>query len=292
MKRQYFNTMLINKIMNIKESNPKLAIKLFEEYLKEYKHDYYGYLFYIDELIAVGKINEAEDVFNMLNAMILNNNNFGNIYGDSIKNFYKHFNGIKIRLLFLQERYKELLLFFNSCDEERIDEEMYLIKLTALKQLGKDNWKNKEKYSYLFKQAIDYSEEEFKEHIKKHFANYNDSGEICSCFNSDFPIDDILIEVKKNIPSDKVFYFHNASDVYYFKYDNCGRYNRKVQNFFKVACFHGTNKIITMYPVDFGEDTDYVDLNYMNYNNEYYNNEKKETDRIAKFYKRYNKRKS
>ena len=78
--------------------------------------------------------------------------------------------------------------------------------------------------------------------------------------------------------------------IYYFKYDNCGRYNSKTQNFIKVVCIDKTNNIITMYPISYCQDLQYIDLNYM-VKEDNYEDLKKEDDRIAKFYKRFNKSK-
>ena len=56
-------------------------------------------------------------------------------------------------------------------------------------------------------------------------------------FSSDFPIDKVVEEVKKYIPSNKRLCEGVFEDHYIFKYDMCGRVNQKPEDYFKVICF-------------------------------------------------------
>ena len=101
-------------------------------------------------------------------------------------------------------------------------------------------------------------------------------------FNEDFPVSKVLEELKKYIPSKKSI-FSMYADKYTFKYDFCGRVNNKVSDFFRVVTFHNENKLLTMYPVSYGSELDYIDLNYLKEEK----NSIKRLSRIDKFNQRY-----
>ena len=52
-------------------------------------------------------------------------------------------------------------------------------------------------------------------------------------------------------------------DTYIFKYDKCGRVGNRLVDYINVVCFHNTRDIITVLPVNYGENLPHVDLNYM-----------------------------
>ena len=64
---------------------------------------------------------------------------------------------------------------------------------------GTVDLRRREPNSYMFRQIVEYKEEDFRDHIKKHLADYNENDRNISVayFNSDFPIDKAIIEVKK-----------------------------------------------------------------------------------------------
>jgi hypothetical protein len=138
-------------------------------------------------------------------------------------------------------------------------------------------------------QAYNYNEELFKEHIKKHQKLYNTDQDNSNeyIFENDFPIEKIINEVKKYIPSDKKIcpgYFDNT---YFFKYDKCGKVKNTWTNIFTVVCFPNTNNIITMCPVSGYERLPYVNLNYLKDYEEEKTNVKR-LSQIDKFNMRYN----
>lgn len=97
---------------------------------------------------------------------------------------------------------------------------------------GRRKYLDTEMFSYLNKQIKEYKEEAFFDHIKKY------------------------------IPSNRnIFYLY--VDKYVFKYDFCGRSSGKVSDYFRVIALHNSNEFLTMYPINFGNELDYIDLNYL-----------------------------
>ena len=108
-----------------------------------------------------------------------------------------------------------------------------------------------------------------------------------SIFAYDFPILEIVEEIKKYIPSDKRINGGFYDNVYIFKYDYCGKVEGKTANYFKVVCFDGTSDFITIYPCVEGKNLPYTDLNYLQYANANSNNRGKVLSQIDKFNRRY-----
>ena len=127
----------------------------------------------------------------------------------------------------------------------------------------------RDKYTYLLRQVIEYRESEFLKHIKKHIVDSNDLIDKTneSVFAAEFNIIEIIEEIKKYIPSELGLCYGFLDNIYTFKYDECGRVNNKIVNYFQVVTLHDTCELITMFPVDYGEFLPYVDLNYMNKTN-------------------------
>ena len=137
---------------------------------------------------------------------------------------------------------------------------------------------------YITNQTHNYSESAFLELEKRHLATCNEGMDLSkkSYFSFDFPFDEVLDELKKIIPNEKGLYTGFFVDTYIFKYDNCGRADDHVVDYFKVVCFHNTNKFIALMPAYGYDNYIQTDLNYLN---------KKNTKRISmvdKFNKRYN----
>ena len=144
--------------------------------------------------------------------------------------------------------------------------------------------------SYLFSQIVKYDETDFLDHIKKHMQGEEDITEkdCCTIFGQDFPMDKIIQEIKKYIPSDKKLLLGFYDNIYYFKYDSCGRVDNKNVDYFKVVCFNGTDNFITMHPVIINENLPYQDLNYLV--NEDNFSKVKRMSQIDKFNKKFNKK--
>ena len=137
---------------------------------------------------------------------------------------------------------------------------------------------------------MEYREEDFREHIKKHLAddaiNMEDASH--AIFVPEFPIDEVIEEIKKYIPSDNCIYPGGIEDAYTFKYDKCGRDNYYMTDYFKAFCFHGTGDFITISP-SVVKDINFpcIDLNYLRKNDDL---KVKRKSQIEKFNQRYNKK--
>ena len=107
-------------------------------------------------------------------------------------------------------------------------------------------------------------------------------------FVSKFPINKVLEEIKKYIPSDKRIYNGFYQDTYIFKYDYCGKDDNKAADYFKVICFHNTSDFITMCPSTNCQYLPCIDLNYMAKEKP----KQKQLSQIEKFNKRYRNKRS
>ena len=106
-----------------------------------------------------------------------------------------------------------------------------------------------------------------------------------SVFVPEFPIDMVLNEAKKYIPSDKCFCPGGIGRTYIFKYDNCGRDCYHMTDYFKVICFNNTQNIVTVTPSNLNEiKFPFVDLNYLK---DKENLSVNRVSQIDKFYKKY-----
>jgi len=161
--------------------------------------------------------------------------------------------------------------------------------LLCKKKLNKLNSDPQNNIPYIYKQIIDYKESEFLKHIKKHMADYNQDVDNPNknIFAPNFPINEIIEEIKKYIPSNKKICPGFYEDIYIFKYDYCGRADNKIVDYFKVVTFNNTTEFITMLPVENAEYLPYIDLNYLK--KEDSNNKIKKLSQIDKFNQRYNK---
>ena len=201
---------------------------------------------------------------------------------------------IKDRLLFdtlklwsYQGRYEEL---YNYCTEnfQKIDElDMGSLAFYSKIRSGRQPGKPREDYNYRSRQIIEYQEEEFLEHVKKHLADYNLEPDNVdnATFVPGFPFDKIFAEVKKYIPSDIGLCIGACDNKYFFKYDGCGRVKNKLVNYFIVVCLHNSDNFITMYPVDEAEELPSIDLNYLVSENK--EDKTKKLSQIDKFNQRY-----
>ena len=85
-----------------------------------------------------------------------------------------------------------------------------------------------------------------------------------SIFYEDFPINEIITEIKKYIRNGiPKLCPHLYTNMYVFKFDNCGIDTGIPTDFFKVVCFHNTVEFITMCPSTGCEELPYIDLNYL-----------------------------
>lgn len=278
MQNKYFDNWEFNKIIPLIETNPYEAKIRFEEYLKKYPKDYIPYPFYISTLISTKDITNAKKMLNYI-TNFKHNKTFTN------ELFEEHILLIKLKLLLYEDKYDELYLFYKE-NKEKLEKLNLKNVIFYIKRKNEDYIKSlREPNSYLFRQIIEYQETDFLDHIKKHLQNDN-INKNTSIFEENFPINEILQEVKKYLPSDTCLFFNFIVDTYIFKYDYCGKDDNKTTNYFKVICFHNTSDIITICPSNNCEYLPYIDLNYLN--KEHTSTKTKKLSQTEKFNRRFN----
>ena len=289
MYNNYFNEAAFQYAINILETDPYHAKERFEEYIKIYPKDYYARAYYAITLTRLGLFDEAEIEYEDIK-LRSQNDTFYNTRYKNIKGFKYNMIVIEIKLLAHKKKYQEIIKLVednrNLFDFDDIRYILYYSKMRA-GLFTEENIKNE---GYRFMQSYNYSEELFREHIKKHLYEYNKDEEVPNqfVFSENFPVDKVIEEIKKYIPSDKKTcpgYFDN---YYFFKYDNCGTVNNVKTNMFLVITYDDTKDFITMCPVIGYEKMDSVDLNYL-IDYDTINSKIKKLSQIEKFNKRFNR---
>ena len=287
MNIKFFDGNESNYALKLVETNPKEALNRLEDYLKKYPRDYHTRVHYVMLLLRLCKFNEANSEYNK----IINEINGNNYYSSDAKTLttFKH-NLIvaKIRLLAYDGKYYQLIEFVKKNKDNLTDSEYYsIIKLCRCKlRIITNEQVERLNLSYRYMQMLNYSEKDFIDHVKRHEADFGEEFNKTTLFAQDFPIDDIIKEVKKHIPSNDRIFPGIFDDAYYFKYDNCGRVNNSPTNYFYVVCYHNTTNIITMYPVADARHLNPVDLNYIRKIDE---SKDKRESQIEKFNRRFHR---
>ena len=262
MKKKYFDNWKFEQALSCINDNPLKAKLMYKEYIEKYPKDYCAYSFLASALITLGEFDEAGKVLLVVKKLIDKDKHFNSDYTKMML-FENSFYFNKVRLLSYQENYNELYkLCINQLKNLEYIED---ISFYCQSKLGKLNTENRVANSYLFRQIIKYDEKDFLYHMKKHLTDCNFSTDLPnqSIFTSKFPLEEVIKEIKKYMPSQKCLYSGFFDNIYIFKFDNCGKDNNKVTNYFKVVCFHNTNDIITMYPSNDCKNLPYIDLNYI-----------------------------
>ena len=264
-KKDYFNKVECSKLVKLVHTDLMGAKAGFEQYLEIYPKDYYAKVIYASVLITLHQFDLACQIIDEVELGFSRDRHL-------IRNTQRHVENekdvifCKVRLLSYTDHIEELYKFVFFHRTQLVSLNMYDFLLFYCKsKLGILSVKRDEENSYLFRQIIEYREEDMIDHIKDHLAYYNPTMEKpdSNVFVPDFPISSVIEEVKKIIPNEKRLCHGIIDDIYVFKYDFCGRDNNRVTNFFKVVCFHDTCNIITMFPIYGVEKLPYIDLNYL-----------------------------
>lgn len=282
MVTKYFDKWLFEQVISLSKTNPIKAELKFEEYIKEYPNDYSIYAYYASNLITLGKFDKAEKVLKYVENIHTKDKKYAKLH-DKVNKIQYDILISRLRLLCYQEKYDEA---YKICLNELHETEDFnnIIFFCKYKN-GEIDLKKRKQYSYFCRQVINYEEIDFLFHIQNHLYEYNENLEVSneSFFSPKFPIDKVIEEVKKYIPSDKKIYSGFLENVYIFKYDGCGRDNNKLVDYFKVVCFHNTSNIITICPSQGYENFPQVDLNYLIQDNE----SNRKNSSIEKFNRKY-----
>jgi len=255
MAKDFFNKQAMLKILDMQVYDPYSAKTMYEEYLKEFPYDYSTHCLYANLLTTIGLLDEAETVLNNVKESILRDKVYLRKHKDRLDKIDSDMLYSTARLLCYQNKYEELRSLCRKYNTQIKAFGGNSLIFFCMKKCGLlDSNPDKYKHGYSFSQIVSYSHESFLEHIKPHCALYSDEVDLTdSYFVYDFPLQKVLEEVKKNIPSDKKLYIGTHDNIYYFKYDDCGKHGSKNRDYFKVVCLHGSADIITMYPCEEGE---------------------------------------
>lgn len=285
---RYFDVFEFQQIINLMDINPYSSLVLYEQYLDKYPNDYSAYLLYCSNLIILGKLEEAEKVYNYFEKRHMNDNNLKGT--EKEKRIKESMIFTKIKLLSYQEKYEELYKFCARNKNIILENKMNDAYFYSKKMTNRLDLSRRDENSYLFSQIVNYDEKEFLEHIKKHRQSEEGiaQNECSTIFSYDFPVNKVIQEIKRYIPSDKKLLLGFYDNIYYFKFDSCGRVDNKIVDYFKVVCFNGTNNFITMCPVIIDENLPYQDLNYL-VNEDNFSKEKR-MSQIDKFNQKFFKK--
>ena len=288
-KKLYFNKHEFIKLSEQSKKDPFGAIEGYQEYLEKYPDDNSARTDYASNLIAIGRFEEAEEELNKIN-YYLKTKSIYSFSEDRAKALSHNLKLCILKLFVYQDKMDEALdLFYSNLEEfSYMGKEIFFF---FRKMRGTIDPRRREPNSYMFRQIVEYKEEDFIDHIKKHLADYNENDRNISVsyFNPEFPIDRAIIEVKKYIPSDKKLCMGYIENRYVFKYDQCGRDNNKLVDYFKIYTFNNTQNFITMCPSTDCELFPCIDLNYLK-EKEDSKSLVKRPSQIDKFNQRYNRK--
>ena len=285
MKNSKYDTWEFKRANYLMNTNPVASKAQYESYLEKYPNDYAAWSFYIVVLLTLGEFDRATEE---LNNLLLNYEPYNSIkMKERQRQFKRDITFIKMKLYSYQGKYRELYKLVNENKDLQDLVDLRPTLFYCKKKLGLLDHNKRggigDSNGYLYKQIVEYKEEDFMDHIKKHINNEhktdNDSDGI---FNQDFPINKAIDKIKEIIPSKEAIYFGIFDDTYIFKYDNCGIDNNKRTDYFKVIAFHGTNELITMTPTTVYENLPIIDINSIREDKTL-----KKTSQIDKFNKRF-----
>ncbi len=252
------------------------ALKEFEIYFNNFPEDAVARTIYADLLTKLGRFDEADELFEKIRTL----RDFNRVE----KAFYFR---LLIKLRCYQKRFKDamdLSKLISDTDYKLTNVEEVFI----LKQLNSSKINESESSVYLINQILDYSEQGFFGHIEKHTMDSNVLG--CCKFYDDFPLEEVVSNIKEIIPSNNKICGAIVTYTETFKYDDCGKIDETVTNYFKVVAISNTNEIITMYPCTQVDSARYTDLNHLRYDIESKESSSKikRLSQIEKFNQKYN----
>lgn len=290
MEKMYFNKHEFLKALDLCNKDPKLAVVRFAEYTDKYPDDVGGLAHYITSLITIKHLEEAEAKLKILEEKIKDN--------VTLQKHLANHPQEKADIVFCKVKLFAYKKEYDKCYDVIMDNFHTLkyagrnLEATATycqKQAGflrKDFLVNGTEY--LYRQIVDYSDEKFLEHIKKHLTleGIDVDDTVTARFAPDFPVDKVFSEIKRITPSNLCLYNGMFENTYLYKFDDCGKNKNRMTNYFKVIAFNGTNQFITMCPCIEGEFFDYYDLNYLKEEKK----KSKPSSGIDRFNKRYGKK--
>lgn len=239
------------------------------EYLNRFPNDYYAWGRYIDVLIKLGQLDEAEYILDSLELK-------DNVPESSRQGLLL----VKVKLLCCQKKYQECYDLFDK-NAIVFYENGWLVKSVSFflrKKLNKlipsDN-----DDSYLTKQIISYSEELALDHLTKHQSIPGNDNEFL--FVEGFPLEEVYYQVRELIPNCIGYPSSIIDKKYFFKYDCNGYVYGKMTDYFGVVVLNDSTDIITMFPYKNTGNLSYTDITPI------VENKEKKISRVDKFNQKY-----
>ena len=288
MIHKYFDTFEFRKIYKLVYQDPFYAKTLFQDYLKRYPKDYVSYSYYAYLLTNIGQFNLASHVLDNIDSRYHLDSIFM-LDNERVRKVQRNIYFNRLRLYAYRNQYEKFLNYYMSHEQNFNASDVYFNQAVFLARLKTNQFPSisREEKPYIFRQIIEYNENDFLDHIQKHFSYFeHEDGSQEEClFMNDFPFDEVFSEVKKYIPSHRKICSSFIDNSYVFRYDGCGKVHHKMKDFFKVVTFHNTQNFITMYPTVDCNRLPYVDLNYVRGTKD--NVLVKKKNQIDKFYEKY-----
>ena len=307
--KEYFNLIEFKRIIHTYNKDVLATERMFRDYFESYPMDYSAYPYFVNLLITLGKFDEAEEVLNDVEKRALQNSRY---YSNEKKfiNFRYRIIKCHLKLLVFQKRYQDALNYCANISSDPVfkifGDNIKTIVMYCRGQLGFLRKDFRATSGYLYSQIIEYREEDFLEHVRKHLMlsdeeiqeqdlevkmfldddlSLKEEKEECtSLFVPDFPIREVIEEIKRIIPCGIKLNHGFFDNTYCFRYDGCGRLKNKLVNYFKIVAFDGTAHFITMFPCEEGEFLPHFDLNHLRPREEV---KVKKISRIERFNRRY-----
>ena len=289
-KKEGFDYKFTNNMLELVETRPHEAISLLNDYIESHPNDYLAGIIVAGALVSINELDSAKQALERVRTESLNDKNLKNTDYNIPKETLSSALYCKLKLLLYQEKYKEAYDFVLEY-EEKLRKKIHNLTYIKVYIEYKANMNPvmHENASYKFLQLFTYDEKRFIEHAYRHVIGKNENDIYTSdtdgFFYEDFPLEEIISEVKNNLPNDKKANLGFIENRYYFKYDNCGIAGKVRTDYFCIITYHNTNNFITIFPVKDSGSFEYVDLNYLNQNN---NKIVKKMSQIEKFNSKYN----
>lgn len=280
---KYFDKDRLEEIMKKENIDIYGAIHDIEIYCSQYPKDRVAKHYYARMLIKVGRLVDAEDVLNQLEALIeeaskkrINEKQKNNLDKDE-----NSLRGTRLKLLMWQGKYEEALAYYQKYGKSisKSNETTHLPRFCCHYLLGhmpKDIDPTSIEEGYVYKQLLKYQEETFLNYVKNrgntNSENEADSSDEITFFDSAFPLDEIYRQVKDIIEENKAKTDQEAKRInlnfplvsYTFSYPLCGMSKgNNIANYFTVVAFSGTSNIIKMYPSEVSQNYPHFDLTTM-----------------------------
>ena len=214
-----FNFERINRIMMHFEDDPYGTITKFEQYIIDYPKDYSAYPYYCGELIKLGEIEKAEKILADVEERSKKDTEYFSMKNRDIVK--ANIILTRVKIYSYTKRYSKCLRLAKKHLVFLKNNNISLNRLTIFleRKLGLSNLKRSKEYPYSYNQAIEYSEEDFLENIKKHLYDYVSEDEMMKfpVFTKEFKFNEVLDVVKKNTPNDNKLNVGTCENSYYYK---------------------------------------------------------------------------